>query len=315
MDDSTAATATAAPIVEKKEPVPAPFSRLLNDDEVDQSIQGKNTKGKKSITQFVENSFASFDRRFLLFGGKKKNSENDKDGKEEDDDGKPKKTKEEQDEDDAYATFTYLAILTALYLPFLLFLWIRRNVFGTASLVRSLFLGHMLRFGVAFMLLPPSTTRSFVPKRVWNVGVKIAARLERLWKDKRVQAFIPTWVHFCLTLILGVQTDPLHTTSSNTNNHSGAISMGMGGGILNVSGGSLGSGSSGYNVYSGSSGSGSGGGNNGVWPPPALMGLAIFTVLAFVVHPDGPTWIMLGKMRYVRQVSVDILRPRERNAS
>jgi len=301
MEDSSAETATTAPIVEKNEPAPAPFSRLLNDDEVDQSTQGKKTKDKKSITQFVENSFATFDRRFLPFGGKKKNSEIDKDGKEEEnDDGKPKKTKEEQEEDDAYATFTYLAILTALYLPFLLFLWIRRNVFGTASLVRSLFLGHMLRFGVAFMLLPPSTARSFVPKRVWNVGVKIAARLERLWKDKRVQAFIPTWVHFCLTLILGVQTDPLHTSSSSSssnNSHSGAISMGMSGGILNVGGGALGSGNSGYNVYSGSSGSGSGGGNNGVWPPPALMGLAIFTVLAFVVHPDGPTWIMLGKMR------------------
>jgi hypothetical protein len=35
------------------------------------------------------------------------------------------------------------------------------------------------------------------------------------------------------------------------------------------------------------------------WPPPALTGLAILTIVAFVVHPDGLTWFMLGKVRYV----------------
>ncbi len=35
------------------------------------------------------------------------------------------------------------------------------------------------------------------------------------------------------------------------------------------------------------------------WPPPALTGLAILTIVAFVVHPDGLTWFMLGKLRYV----------------
>lgn len=35
------------------------------------------------------------------------------------------------------------------------------------------------------------------------------------------------------------------------------------------------------------------------WPPPTLRVLAILTVLAFIVHPDGMTWIMLGKLRYV----------------
>lgn len=35
------------------------------------------------------------------------------------------------------------------------------------------------------------------------------------------------------------------------------------------------------------------------WPPPALTGLAFLTIVAFVVHPDGLTWFMLGKLRYV----------------
>ena len=35
------------------------------------------------------------------------------------------------------------------------------------------------------------------------------------------------------------------------------------------------------------------------WPPPTLTVLAILTIFAFVVHPDGMTWIMLGKLRYV----------------
>jgi hypothetical protein len=33
------------------------------------------------------------------------------------------------------------------------------------------------------------------------------------------------------------------------------------------------------------------------WPPPALTALAMLTLFCFVVHPDGLTWIMLGKIR------------------
>jgi hypothetical protein len=33
------------------------------------------------------------------------------------------------------------------------------------------------------------------------------------------------------------------------------------------------------------------------WPPPALTALAIFTVFTLVVHPDGFTWIMMGKAK------------------
>jgi hypothetical protein len=35
------------------------------------------------------------------------------------------------------------------------------------------------------------------------------------------------------------------------------------------------------------------------WPPPTLTLLAVLTVVAFIVHPDGMTWIMLRKLRYV----------------
>ena len=35
------------------------------------------------------------------------------------------------------------------------------------------------------------------------------------------------------------------------------------------------------------------------WPPPAFTALALLTIFALVVHPDGLTWIMLGKLRYV----------------
>ena len=33
------------------------------------------------------------------------------------------------------------------------------------------------------------------------------------------------------------------------------------------------------------------------WPPPALVMLASLTLFALVVHPDGFTWILLGKIR------------------
>lgn len=32
-----------------------------------------------------------------------------------------------------------------------------------------------------------------------------------------------------------------------------------------------------------------------VWPPPALTLLTLVTVMAFVIHPDGLTWIIIGK--------------------
>jgi hypothetical protein len=35
------------------------------------------------------------------------------------------------------------------------------------------------------------------------------------------------------------------------------------------------------------------------WPPPTLRVLAILTILAFILNPDGMTWILIGKLRYV----------------
>jgi hypothetical protein len=35
------------------------------------------------------------------------------------------------------------------------------------------------------------------------------------------------------------------------------------------------------------------------WPPPTLIGLGILTFVALIVHPDGYTWIILHKIRYV----------------
>ena len=32
-----------------------------------------------------------------------------------------------------------------------------------------------------------------------------------------------------------------------------------------------------------------------VWPPPALTLLTLVTVMAFIIHPDGLTWIIIGK--------------------
>lgn len=164
-----------------------------------------------------------------------------------------KKDQKKSEEEDVHATFKYLSIMTALYLPFLLFLWIRRNVLGTGSLVRSLFFGHMLRYGVAFLLLPPSVTKTFVPESVWNFGVRCIHQLDKWWKDDKVQSNIPTWIHFVLKIVFGINTDK--STSS------------------------LGSQVS----------------STGVSPP--LMALGIFTIMVFVVHPDGMTWIMLGQIR------------------
>jgi hypothetical protein len=46
-------------------------------------------------------------------------------------------------------------------------------------------------------------------------------------------------------------------------------------------------------------GAGSGKIDPHAWPPPAFTALALLTIFALVVHPDGLTWILLGKLRYV----------------
>jgi hypothetical protein len=37
--------------------------------------------------------------------------------------------------------------------------------------------------------------------------------------------------------------------------------------------------------------------SHNAWPPPSLLYLAMLTIVALVVHPDGLTWIVLRKLR------------------
>lgn len=39
--------------------------------------------------------------------------------------------------------------------------------------------------------------------------------------------------------------------------------------------------------------------NSNVWPPPSFLLLIALTIIALVVHPDGFTWVILRKTRYV----------------
>jgi len=47
--------------------------------------------------------------------------------------------------------------------------------------------------------------------------------------------------------------------------------------------------------------------NPHAWPPPALTALALLTIFALVVHPDGLTWIMLGRLRDALYGGISIL--------
>ena len=54
-------------------------------------------------------------------------------------------------------------------------------------------------------------------------------------------------------------------------------------------------------------GSGTGKNDPHAWPPPAFTALALLTIFALVVHPDGLTWILLGKLRYVLLHPLDLI--------
>ncbi len=347
---------------------------------VDSDDASPNTRRTMSVTEFVESRFASFERLCNPISSAvpsfAKNSNTTKDVDTEgqtgtDDDTKNTTTAskakteandddENEDEDnDACTTITYLALLTSLYLPLVLFFWIKRSIMihnmehqllqqqqnnnneelidiptlsttstatpsismineaissTTTSLYRSLFFGHILRLILAFFLLPPSTTKKIVPKCLWNFGKKCKSWMNHYWKQDYVQKCIPTWIHLVLAFVLGIENEniPLtidlanilgSTTSSSSrnnssaNNNSSSQSENEDGdhnkrdkyrGSYNTSGS--------LSCLSSPSSSSSSNGNNS-WPPPSLVALGIFTLVAIVIHPDGLTWIMLSQIR------------------
>lgn len=157
---------------------------------------------------------------------------------------KQKKTVDEE----VYCSFTYLSIMTALYLPFLLFLWVRRNVFGTEFIVRSLFFGHILRYAVAVLFLPPSVTKRFVPQSLQIFAQNILHRIER------VQGNVPPFVNSFLGITLGMNTDKISISWGNQISSDLRLS------------------------------------------PPFVM-FGIVTLMLFIAHPDGFTWIMIEKFQ------------------
>lgn len=127
---------------------------------------------------------------------------------------------EEEEEEDSNSSSTAWDLFLSLYLASFI-LGLRRSMFVTANLFRSLLLGHFLRL---------------------------------------VVASLPAWAEQHTWLSPWLQAGASCNVSSTAN--SGKM-------------------------------------DPHAWPPPALTALAILTVFALVVHPDGFTWIMLGKLRSV----------------
>ena len=152
----------------------------------------------------VDDAYSQFER---TYGGGFSNNVN-------------KEPTEQQEGDDAAGegdattsgSSTFYDLFLSLYLPVAL-VWLRRGMFGTANLVRSLVLGHCLRLVFS------------------NVSEWMAEKTP--------------WLQ------------PILFQQATSN------------GKLDAQ----------------------------AWPPPALTALAMLTILALVVHPDGFTWIMLGKLR------------------
>lgn len=154
---------------------------------------------------------------------------------------------EESDDDALLDRASFLTLLTTLYLPLLL-LWLRRSMFGTASLLRSLLIGHALRLLLAYAIVLPDAPPA------WAADLGGRVRKSILWK------YVMGLGVFLADAILGPE---------------------------DGAGGALGVGSEGGRHHRGGE----------TWPPPALTALAVITVMAFVVHPEGLTWVVLGKIR------------------
>lgn len=140
-------------------------------------------------------------------------------------------------------------LLLTLYLPFVM-VWIRRSMFGSAHLIRTLIIGQLVR--LAFFE---------------NISE---------WVTEKAPSWLQLLLHQTQAVVPRTMIGPLASSSSASKYHHATT-----------------------------------GGDPHAWPPPAFTALALLTIFTLVIHPDGLTWVMLGKMRYVFPIwvvtSMDVL--------
>ena len=296
-----------------------PISASVEEHHDDNKINSDDVKEKGNTSNNTTNN--NNENNLNVENGNEQNKKHNNVQHEENE----KDNNDANDGDDAYATLTYIALLTSLYLPLLLFLWIRRSVMfeTTSSMCRSLFFGHVVRLFLAFMLLPPSTTKKYIPSFLWKFGIEFGCKVKKIWFSSLMQRYIPLWIHYVLAFLLGVENERYPYTIELAS-ILGSTTTGGGGSSNNSSNSSsnsnnIGSNNNNNNNNNSFSGNNNGSGNNsnnGVGgsfeknyhhnkdkdnssPPPVLVALCAFTFLAMFVNPDGLTWIMLSEVRYV----------------
>jgi len=185
-----------------------------------------------SVSEFVDASFASFDRVYGDSPTSRKSVSALKDTTNSSSSSSSSNDDDDDNNEEEEQSSSFWEVVVTWYLP-VLFFWIRKSMFGTANLIRSLLLGHFLRM-VFQQIIPEEASSDTSPSlSLW------------LWDH------LSPWIRS----LLGGDTNS-SSIASNVNKP-----------------------------------------DPHAWPPPALTTLAILTIMAFVVHPDGPTWIMLGKIR------------------
>ncbi|KAG7338584.1 hypothetical protein IV203_029757 [Nitzschia inconspicua] len=156
---------------------------------------------------------------------------------------KPTKILTDDEEEDEYDHETTIngngslwVLLLTFYFPVMM-VWIRRSMFGSVHLIRTLIVGQLLR--LAFL------------ENVAEWIMEKAPSCLRALLDQ-TEAVVPK-------TIIG----PLASPSTAKCYHATTAAV--------------------VDPYA--------------WPPPAFTALALLTVVTLVIHPDGLTWIILGKLR------------------
>jgi hypothetical protein len=164
----------------------------------------------------------------------------------------------EQDDEEDEEEEPFWSLLLTLYLPLLVF-GLRRSTFGTFSFIRTFLLGHVIRLIISAVLFSIPTSFSDRFEKWWGAITRIY------------------WVQHVLWALTGEE-------KFHPNNHSNHLGGGH------------------YQCFNESAiGAVPIGGSRSkhpdqVWPPPALTLLTLVTVMAFIIHPDGLTWIVIGKV-------------------
>ena len=240
----------------------------LSNNTVRNENSGNNTIG---VGDFVAASFASFEKAYghQHQTSGRVNAELNMSSA----DLKHLDNMEDEDDESPWAHLPWHQTIFYSFLPFLIFC-ARRSMFGVASLLRSFLIGHTIRLLMAFFPSIRSAYKSstqFLKKKICNIlCISMGVMNINVGDNHSKNNYLYKYHLYAGPGASASGNNSYHSNNNNNHNWLHCLQVMIVGKL---------------------------GGDPHSCPPPSLALLGLLTILAFVVHPDGLTWVFFGKLR------------------